>query len=201
MALGRVADATIVRSETEQSASARACIRFWPTARDVTLEAFDWHFARRTVRFLEFAPMMVNPTPTARLALQPWSFAYQRRGDAIAIRRLIPADGVARPVEYELGAWFEPETDDHTALIFAAEPVAAVVYTKRLTDATRYPPSFADTAAWRLAMDIATGQPKSRELRADAEKAWLAALSEARLSAARQQWRATPESELILARA
>lgn len=160
LALGQLAIGTEVQDENENSANANACRRFYPQARDRTLEDFAWPFAGVTV---PLALVATTPTPE-------WQFAYRYPSDCLTARAIKSATwdlrnpGPGQIIPYQLGA------DAQGTLIYCDLESASLLYTQAITDVTRYSASFTDAVAFRLAFLVAPrltgGDPMKLGIRA-----------------------------------
>jgi hypothetical protein len=132
-----------VSSIDEPSPEAQACTTHFVMARDATLRAFDWNFARLTVALADLG------SPPAR-----WAQRYALPADCVRIRRLNDA-----PVLKFSETFFEMAADtDSTGAIISViltdlSPVSAI-YTARVTDPLRWDQGFTDTMAYALAARI-----------------------------------------------
>lgn len=147
LALSRLGDRATVTSISPPEGSAQAdhVARFWPIARDTALEAAPWRFA------------------TAREALTltdyetgNWSYAYFLPTDCLLVRRVLPptastnSSGIFSAEEIS-DVWdirFDIETDDTGAKVLLTDQEDAVaVFTKRITDPSKFTTAFTDAVA------------------------------------------------------
>lgn len=147
LALARLGDRAGVASLDPPDGSAQAdhCARFYPLARDIALEHRPWTF--NTVRQVSNA-LLVSPQPG-------WEYAYAKPNDCLNVLAVVPpftTEWWARP-----SAPFKLEIDPATGveLILTDAPEAAIIYQKRITDASRFPPQFVSALAWLLASYLA----------------------------------------------
>lgn len=152
LALSHIGGYTI-QSLDDPTKEARECKRLAIPARDATLEAGDWGFARKSV-----ALALLSYTRPG------WSYAYAWPSDCLMPRRIYdpsregadvdPAtlDSLGDdPIPFEVGV-----NDALNARIILTNQVSAiVVYTARVTDANLFSPTFIDAWSWRLAADLA----------------------------------------------
>lgn len=81
LALGHLGCAAEISNvDTERSAEARACRRFYSLVRDVILRDFNWPFARRVVK-----PELITENPSSK-----WCFSYRYPNDAIRLIQIYP---------------------------------------------------------------------------------------------------------------
>ena len=137
-ALSRMGHSPIA-NENEGSAEANLCRRQWPLVRDAYLEDFDWAFARR------YGPL-VDINDDAEL-VDGWLFAYAFPIGNVVCVRGIPdpsAPGDAIPMTTML----RQSSDDLKILSDLAD--ACAFWTVKITDATRYPPSFVNATSYAM---------------------------------------------------
>ena len=140
-------------SLNDPTKEARECKRLYEPARDATLEAGDWGFARKTL----VLALLASTRPG-------WKYVYAWPSDCVMPRRIYdPAREGADidpetlsslsddPIPFEIGV-----NDALNGRIILTNQInAIVVYTAKVTDANLYPPSFIDALSWRLAADLA----------------------------------------------
>jgi hypothetical protein len=119
-------------SPPDGSAEAEHAARFYPIALNELLQEFDWTFARKR-------------TTLAELENDRTDFAYRfaRPADCLIERRLLP-DGYAD--DQNDGVVYQREGDS----IYSDEPIVTLVYTRTLTDTTKFSPLFVIALSWRL---------------------------------------------------
>jgi hypothetical protein len=131
-------DATVASIDPpEGSAQAEHIAMFLPIARDVLLEMHDWRFSR----------FRANLALTD-VAYSSWTYGYAQPADCIVLRKVLPFGYFD---EERDAADFEQEND--TILTNVQTPVA--VYSKRVTDPTKWSPLFVSSLSWLLASYIA----------------------------------------------
>lgn len=175
LALGALANGSEVQSESDNSANANACRRFYPQALGRVLEDFPWPFAK-TIATLGLVE--TDPTPE-------WGFSYRYPSDCVTARRIVSATdslrnpGPAQIIPYQIGR------DTTGPLIYCDLEDASLEYTSNGVDVTQFSASFTDAVAYRLASIIAprvTGGDPSN-LAAKAYQLYLAACSAAQANA------------------
>lgn len=134
LALSHLGDSATVSSidPPEGSAQAEHCARFYPTARDVVLEAHDWTFATRRVALAQ------SGTPPSA-----WAYAYA-----------LPASCIRVLAVLDPAATSDQDTQDFVeegGYLYTNQADAVVKYTTRVTDTTKFSPSFTEALAWLLA--------------------------------------------------
>lgn len=143
LALAHLGDAATVSSISPSDGSAQAdhCVRFYPIARDVLLEAHDWNFARRRVLLTETA----NTPPAS------WAYEYALPANVVRVLKVLGEDEDENtPKVYLQG------TDANGAkVIWCNEPSARVLYTHAVTDTTKFSGLFVNALSYLLASYLA----------------------------------------------
>lgn len=142
MALSFCGASDEVQVETENTANANACRRFYEQDRDEMLEDFAWTFAKVT---LDLALVETDPTTE-------WGYAYAYPSNCLTLRR-IQSD--TRNETRQSRIPFLVGQADDVQLIYTDRQSAVAEYTKIVTDPTEFSPSFAKALAYKLAVDIA----------------------------------------------
>jgi len=176
--------------ETERTAEAAACRRFYEQARDGVLRDFPWPFARRTV-----SPGLIEEDPNSE-----WDYGYRYPADCLIVRRVLSDtrnDSRQSRVPYVIGR------DDGGVVIYTDRPDAEVEYTSLVEDPLQFPAEFTEALTFLLASLIAprvtAGDPFKLGRRAFELYVW--AVNKARLQASNEdQVDEQPESEFIRAR-
>ena len=121
----------------EGSPAAESCGRFYPIALDTLLASHPWGFATLTGSL-----SLLNATYGL------WQYAYACPTDMLSLIEMTSNE--VRVQE------FARETDGHgkEVILCNAQPVLAK-YTSRMTDATLFPPLFAQALSWQLASLLA----------------------------------------------
>lgn len=176
--------------DSDQSKEGSACRRFYEQARDEVLEDFNWPFAEKRVYLNKVAN---NPT-------LDWLFSYTYPTEAVRIIR-IPS-GI-RNDTYDTKIPFKVVYGDSGKLIYTDKENAEIIYTKRVTDVSRFTAKFVMALSLKIAGYIAArvtgGDPFN--LQEKAEKQYLKVLHEAQAAVLNeQQQEQRPESEFIRAR-
>lgn len=120
------------------TAEADLCSVFYPIARDEMLEAADWSFARKRVAL---SLLSTNDSTV-------WAYAYGKPADSIMYRRIVT--GIATAFEVDSEA-FDSEGD----VIYTNKADAVMLYTKALSDPTKFPPTFRSALSYMLASYLA----------------------------------------------
>lgn len=127
---------TVVSLSPPNDVNAGRCARFYASARDEMLEAFNWSFAAKRAT-------LANVT----LDTTAWGFKFAMPSDCLKARKLLP-----------YGA-----TDDSTGIQYLIEgdflycnnENPTLLYTKRVTDTTKFTPMFTSSVSYRLSSFIA----------------------------------------------
>lgn len=132
-----------IDSLDEGSAEANACLTHFAGARDVTLRAFDWNFARLTSQLGEL------PNPPAR-----WRRKYALPVDCVRVRRLNDTPLLKLPETfYEMAADKDGSGAFIGVILTNASPMSAI-YTARVEDPLRWDAGFVDAVGYGLAARI-----------------------------------------------
>ncbi len=132
----------IANIDTEKSASALACRRFYESARDEIFRDFNWPFATNYI-----ALELIEENPNT-----DWAFSYRYPSDCTRIRKILSGlrnDSRQSRVSYEIAR------DDTARLIFTDERDAVIKFTKKTTTESFYPQDFVMALALLLAAYIA----------------------------------------------
>lgn len=126
LALSHLGDEATVSSinPPEGSAQAEHCARFYPIARDATLERHAWSFATRRVALAQLTT-----------TVDSWQFAYREPAGLIRPLALLTPDATddTRSENYL-------RESDGQGIIYTNVEDAALRYIERVVDTTKYPP-------------------------------------------------------------
>lgn len=129
------ADAVVTSlSPPDGSVEAGHCARFLPIARQAALVTHNWNFARKRVALA----LLTNDS-------QEWTYRYQLPSDCLRARKVLSLDDVDMPERN--GALFDIEGE----AIYTNQEIATLVYTKDVTDTTKYPADFVQGLGMLLA--------------------------------------------------
>ncbi|WP_175982554.1 hypothetical protein [Caballeronia zhejiangensis] len=201
LALGHLGDDATVSSinPPEGSAQAEHCQRFYPIARDMTLEAHEWGFATKRANL---ALLTDTPPPG-------FTYVYQLPSDCRNVIDLVnpytivdvPHNGLHwhgygygnEPIPYEL------ETlANGTQAIYTNLAEAQIRYTFGVTDTTKFSAQFTDAVGWLLASYLAGPVIKGdvgMQVGQAMYKAYLASLSQAKSNDANNRRRSRSQAE------
>lgn len=164
LALAHLGDNATVATINPPDGSAQAehCARFYPMARDALLEMHTWDFTMSRV-------------PLALLSVNAAGWAYTYATPANALSLIAVLDPLA-PDDYsatvQSSTWYDPpilsvgqytpqnfqvEIDNTTGadVILTNQVNATVRYSKRVTDTTKFSPTFVRALTWLLASELA----------------------------------------------
>jgi len=143
MALGHIGTSSTVADELERSPERVICTRYWDTCRDALLSYKDmrWGFAEASVTLADLGSPPLG-----------WGFRYRYPNDAVNVEGVVGATGRVEPVE--LTPKFEVQWEADGRVILCDVEAAVLRYTKRVTEVERWPSSFVEAMAYRLASMI-----------------------------------------------
>lgn len=138
MALSHIGeDGVIVAiSPPDGSANAGHCARFYGIARNDILEMFEWSFATKRSTLAE-----VTNDSTA------WAYKFATPADCLKARKLLPEGATQehKGIDYEIESGF----------LYCNDAVPTLVYTKLVTDTTKFTSMFTSAVSYKLASYIA----------------------------------------------
>lgn len=141
------ADAVIVSlSPTDGSVESGHCARFLPIARRAALSTHDWSFARKRLELAE----LINDSGD-------WLYKYQMPTDCLRPRRVMAANSLGFPDRG--GADYDVEGD----ALYTNQSTATLLYTRDVTDTTKYPADFVTALAMLLSGYLAGPLVKGAE--------------------------------------
>jgi hypothetical protein len=141
------ADAVVTQlSPPDGTVEAGHCARFLPIARQSALVSHAWSFARKRVALAE----LTNDS-------EQWAYKYQVPSDCLRPRKILAADELDAPERN--GAPFEREAD----ALYTDEADAVLIYTRDVTDPTKFTPDFVSGLGMLLAGYLAGPIIKGRE--------------------------------------
>lgn len=157
LALSHLGDDATVSSinPPEGSAQADHCATYYPVARDSLLEMHNWGFATKRVQ---------GGLVTSESA--KWLFAYTLPSDCIKVQKIVdPLSG------NEDGSPFviEVNSTDQSVVMTNVDD-AVIIYTKRVTDTTKFTPNFMVALSWHLASFLAGPVIKGDQGAAEAKR-------------------------------
>lgn len=176
--------------DSERSAEARACRRFFDLARQETLRSWCWPFA---TRFENLA--LVGMWPTCE-----WEFSYRYPANCLEIHKLLSGIRNDTRITREV---FKIASDDQGRLIYTDKECAQCEYTYDYTNFNSWTSDFVLAFTFKLAALIAAritgGDPFKMGDKALANFSQV--VMEARINGANEeQPDPVPDSEMVLAR-
>jgi hypothetical protein len=151
LALSHLGDSATVASLSppEGSAQAERCARFYPLARDVMQEDFNWSFCVRRKMLALVADWNSGK----------WAYAYAAPSEMIRPISISLADASSDQVDSfgtQTGAPFQMESTDTGQLVILTNlPDAELRYTVKVSDSTKFSAQFVEALSWRLASMLA----------------------------------------------
>lgn len=221
LALGHLGDDATVSSISppEGSIQAEHCARFFPIARDLTLEAHEWGFATRRANMAMLGSAATSDIGATGIAPPPeWLYVYQLPSDCRNIIKLrdpnVPPDLMLTDVPQGYPNSFQPyvqpygcfpdipyeleSLSDGTNVVYTNLENAIVHYVASVTDTTKFSAQFTDAVGWLLASYLAGPIIKGDAGAAMAQtmmKAYLVSLSKAMTNDANNRRRTQAESQ------
>lgn len=188
MAISHLAESVEVQSETENTAAARACRRFYDVCRRETLRGADWPFAKAYVP-------LANITLT--IPQTEYLYAYRYPVDALRVRRIL--NGLSRIENMQTRVMYKIGQDASGKILFcdvqpyanatdATQSVPWLEYTVDITDTTKFDDDFVIGLSYLLAFRIGPRicGDKSK-LIADAFTMWQKYMRQAQINAINEQ--------------
>ena len=148
LALSHLASGVEIQNiDTEKSAEALACRRYYESAVRRALRDFPWPFATRTVTLSLVSGPPAPPT-------NEWQYSYTYPSDCLRAVRI--PNGITRQRSPDNDVPFRIQNDgDGNLLIFTDQKSAMLEYTMYLSDPTQYTPDFLMAVSFLLAAYIA----------------------------------------------
>jgi len=139
-AISHVGTRSKISSIDEGSAEANACLTHFAMARDATLRAFDWNFARLT------GQLALLQDPPAR-----WAYKYALPVDCLRVRRLNDVPLLVLPETFFEMAADKDETGAIVGVVLTNVSPLSAIYTARVEDPQRWDQGFVDAVVYGLA--------------------------------------------------
>lgn len=143
-----------IQSINEATKEARECKRLYLTAKDATLEAFDWGFARKEKALGELSGSGVTRSG--------WDYSYEWPSDCIIPRRIYNSADKFKKIDFEIGV----SDDLNKRLILCNEEDAILIYTAAVSNANLFTPTFKEALGYRLASELAFPLRAKQDLKA-----------------------------------
>jgi len=135
-------DKEIGNVETENSAEARACRRFYEDVLKMTLRDYEWPFASKIAEL-----SLIEEEPN-----EEWDYSYQYPSDCLMARKIL--SGIRNDTE-DTKVVYELAYGDSGQVIFTDQDEAELKYTVYVDEPNRYPPDFVMAFSLYLASAIA----------------------------------------------
>lgn len=163
-------DAAMCRSSIssigENSAEGQTCARHYQAAKEATLRAVHWNFARKQVTLALLSDATTTPPGPVP---QPWMYEYAYPSDCLLAYAVLPqltnANGTVNtgfqppqpqmPVARFVVAQDNDVTGNAIPVILTNVPQAQLVYTTRVSNPNLFDPMFVDAFTYYLASRIA----------------------------------------------
>jgi len=189
MTMGHIGADNINDLKSDRSTSAEACNTFFETARDATLEAFDWGFAR-------------VPRPLAKSALEntrtDWAYMYEYPSDIVSVRRLLHQNRRTNdPYPFEVAL----KPDGSNRCVLTDLDKAKAICTFRVVNLNLWTPLAIEALSWKLAALTVTPITQSPQNIGSYEQQFQIRIAAAQTANANQGQKDKPnESELVESR-
>ncbi len=197
LALARLGAQSAISSLPEGSPEAPYCGQFWDQARDATLAANDWTFAK-----VSAALALVGTAPAT------WQYQYAVPRDCLRARhiqnplavqnvqmlatgfggQMLPGYGPPPPVPFERGLGTD-SLGNQGAVIWTNQAGATLVYTARVLDPNLWEPGFVSAFSWQMAMELALPVTGNGQLQDAMARGFQAAIDAAKNAAANERVR------------
>lgn len=190
LALNHVNGKEIQNLDTDSSNEASVCRRFYEQARNEMFEDFPWPFAEIREQL-----SLVSETPT-----DDWAYSYQYPSNCARLG-YIPS-GVRNDTK-DSAIPYKVVYGDSGEYIYTDQENAEIVYTRRVTDESRFPAKFVIALSYKLAGYIAGGVSGGDpfKLGEKADKKYEMMMAQLQSNVLNEQRREpAPESEFISAR-
>jgi len=132
---------------SDKSTEANLCVIFYPQARDLILEEYDWNFAIRTVAL-------------ADLGSPPSGWAYRYDYPNLCLRPIS-----IKTTNDDIAQDYMVQGDDTQGrVVLTNTPDAEMVFVQKITDTGLFTPTLVEAISWLLASYLAGPLTKSSEL-------------------------------------
>jgi len=142
MAISHLGISKEIASETEQTAEAKACRRFYETTLKNVLKDHSWPFASKIATL-----NLISTSPNTE-----WAYSYRYPTDCLFFRRILSGnrnDTPATKVPYAISQ------DASATVIFTDATNAVAEYTRNVSDESFFSSDFETAVSYRLAYYIA----------------------------------------------
>ena len=164
LALTHIGDSANVASISppEGSVQAQRCATYYPIARDTLLEMHDWTFARHRRALAE----LTNDS-------DEWDFMYALPSEMLTPQSVIPPEATNELIAsstYIPQAFSVATSAGGVNVIYTNQEDAILLYTKRVTDPTKFSTIFQLALSWLLASLLAGPLIKGKAGAAESER-------------------------------
>lgn len=162
-ALSHLGNDATVADLGEASVEAMHCARFLPYAIRTLLEMHAWKFAKTRV--------LGAPVETS---FGSWTVCYQEPADCVRVLGVLPegyTNDTRDTVDFDCEA-----AEDGSPLVMTNTENATIVYTRLVTDTTKFSPLFVEGLSWLLASYVAGPLIKGQEGAAESNRCFGIAL-------------------------
>lgn len=154
-AIGHLGESIEIGAETENTAAARACRRFYDTCREKALRDAPWPFAKGYVALAQI---------TGTIPVSEFKYAYRYPVGVVTVRRILNGiwrvDDRQSAIPYRVGSDGQGLvilTDFPPSVVSTTDPTQNLPWvevTKAVTDETLFPSDFVDALSFLLALRI-----------------------------------------------
>lgn len=188
MAIGHLGQSIEIGSETENTAAARACRRFYDSCREDVLRKAPWPFAKRYVLLAQ----VISTVPATE-----FKYAYRYPANALMVRRIL--NGTFRVEDMQSRIPYRIMSDDQGRMIMcdvapltvptdATKSSPWIEYTVNAVDETKFSSDFAKALSYCLAVDIGPRIAGDKSKLRDAAGAlYVKALAQAQINALNEE--------------
>ena len=199
MALQRIGSAARIASLEEKAPEAQLGGFWYSMHRDTALASYAWPWATRRQK-LQRLDVSTPPVPPVEARRSGWACVYAMPDECLTALYLWTGQRNP-PAEMRAPFSVEMATNSEARVLLTDMAEAELVYVARVTDASRFPPLFAQALSYLVAADLARSLRKDEALAARLEGMWEVARARAAASAANQsQGDEAPLPDFIRAR-
>jgi hypothetical protein len=178
LSLSRIGTRSTIADLDEDSPEARSFKTIYDHARDETLEAMDWGFARCRQYLADLGAPPVD-----------WSYRYAYPADCLKMRGIYdPLDcgvivtgpgrvghttpaGGSGVIPYEVAIDLDAQGND-LKVVYCDQPQAMAFYTKRITNTALFPAGFVSALSWACGAQMAVPLTGNLQLMQACESMW-----------------------------
>jgi hypothetical protein len=179
-AISHVGTRSKISSIDEGSTEANACLTHFAMARDATLRAFDWNFARLTGQLA----LLQDPAPP--VGIGRWAYKYALPVDCLRVRRLNDVPLLVLPETFFEMAADRDASGAIVGVVLTNVSPLSVIYTAQATDPQRWDQGFIDAMVYGLAHRVCFELTGKEERVKALAQLWQMALREGAAEAANE---------------